>query len=566
MLLKALSLKLKWYTCLYKVKEEHKRFRRPKHRRASLDGIVSDGRLLGAPIDGVYRPSRDDQTPSLDNFIRRTEGFNPMRQAPSMLGQSPEAAEAVAVLDQPILLDDEELETTKKRHHRTKRLSKKFWLKRAALSLSVIVLIGAGYLAAKLYITQKNLFRGGGSAPALSQKVDINQLKGEGDGRVNILLLGIGGPGHNAPDLSDTIMLASIDPVNHKSALLSVPRDFWVRIPNNGSQKINAAYAYGKQQSVAKSENDKAKDAINRVDATLENVLGVPIHYHAVMNFKAFQQLVDAVGGIDAKVPAELAARETFWVEGTSRHYTLNVTAGQQHFDGMKALFFSRERNKDSDFVRSQRQRLILTAIKSKILNVGTFGNPVKMSNLLNSLGNNVYTDFSLSDLQRVYQIAGKIPANQIVSLDLVTAPHDFLTTGNINGLSIVQPKTGLYEYASIQNFVRNSLRDGFLAKENSSLAVYNATSINGLATKKASELKSFGYNITTIENAPSPTNPVKTIVVDLTKGADKYTRHYLEKRFAVTAVSSMPAGQNITPPAGTKFVIILGKDAGTAT
>ena len=482
-----------------------------------------------------------------------------------MLGSTAESAEAVAILDQPIVLDDIEETKTKPKKH-AKKTGLRFFMKRAVVTLLALVLVGAVYFGAKLYITQRNLFHGGGQAPALAKNIDINKLNGEGDGRVNILLLGVGGPGHDAPDLSDTIMVASIDPVNHKAALLSLPRDLWVRIPGDGYQKVNAAYAYGKQQSFSKSDSGKAKDGIDRVDSTLENVLGIPIHYHAVVNFKAFQQIVDAVGGVDAYVTPELSARENFWIEGTGRHYSLDVPPGQQHFDGIRALYFARERHNDSDFVRSQRQRLILTAIKAKVFNLGTFSNPVKMSNLLSSLGGNVYTDFSLSDLQRIYQIAGKIPSNKIASLDLVTAPHDFLTTGNMNGLSIVQPKAGLFNYSAIQNYVRNNLRDGFIAKENSSLAVYNATNINGLAAKKADELKSFGYNITTVDNAPNPTDPTKTIIVDLTKGSDKYTRHYLENRFHVTSVSSMPGTQGITAPTGTKFVIILGKDAGTAS
>jgi LCP family protein required for cell wall assembly len=545
--------------------EEHKRFRRPKKPTVSLDGIVSDSRFLGEPAGRSYTPNRGAPTPSMDNFIRRAEGFNPMRQSPIMLGQTAQSAEAVAVLDQPIVLDDlEEVKPRRARHTKKRRL--RFVIKRSIMALLALGFIGGLYMGAKLYITQRHLFHGGGAAPALAKNIDINQLKGEGDGRVNILLLGVGGPGHDAPDLSDTIMLASIDPINHKAALLSLPRDLWVRIPGDGYQKVNAAYAYGKNGSKAKTEAAKDADGINLVDQTLENVLGIPIHYHAVVNFKAFQQIVDSVGGVDAYVSPDLTARENFWVEGTNRHYSLNVPTGQQHFDGTKALYFSRERHNDSDFVRSQRQRLMLTAIKSKIFNLGTFSNPVKMSNLLNSLGNNVYTDFSLSDLQRIYHIAGDIPSNQIASLDLVTQPHDFLTTGNMNGLSIVEPKTGLFDYSAIQNYVRNSMRDGFLAKENSSLAVYNATAIEGLAAKKADELKSFGYSITTIDNAPHSTNPSKTTVVDLTKGRDKYTRHYLEKRFHVSAVSSIPTGEGIAPPTGTNFVIILGKDAGTAT
>ena len=94
-----------------------------------------------------------------------------------------------------------------------------------------------------------------------------------------------GGPGHEGPDLTDTIMLVSIDPVNHNTALLSIPRDLWVKIPGDGYQKINAAYVYGKQQSKSKDEKGKDQAGLDLLDKTLEPILGVPIHYHPVVDF-----------------------------------------------------------------------------------------------------------------------------------------------------------------------------------------------------------------------------------------------------------------------------------------
>jgi hypothetical protein len=168
--------------------------------------------------------------------------------------------------------------------------------------------------------------------------------------------------------------------------------------------------------------------------------------------------------------------------------------------------------------------------------------------------------------LGRLYQVGNKIPAGGIGSIDLVTAPHDFLTTANINGLSVVVPKAGQFDYDAIQSYVHNALKDSFIAKENSKIAIYNATNVAGLATSSANKLKSYGYNVTTIDNAPTTTNPPKTVIVDLTKGVDKYTRHYLEQRFGVTAVKTMPSGTGITPPAGSSFVIILGTDAANSS
>src|SRR4029079_1900658 len=117
-------------------------------------------------------------------------------------------------------------------------------IKRTSLAFMVLILAGGAYFGYKLYHTQKKVLAGGGKAATVcSDDVDVSQLKHEGDSRINILLLGIGGPGHDGANLTDTILLASIDPITNKTALISVPRDFWVKIPGDGYQKINAAYA-----------------------------------------------------------------------------------------------------------------------------------------------------------------------------------------------------------------------------------------------------------------------------------------------------------------------------------
>lgn len=536
-------------------------------RGRSIDGIISDGRPLGGLSAKPFHPNRNQPADSIGSSLRRAEGFHPMRSGSGSLGLPAGRrgvmttdSEANLVLDEPIILDELATSKNDKQAHRGRRSA---WsLKRTALTLLALIVAGGLFMGIKFYIIERHLFRGGGGAPALASNINVNNLRGEGDGRVNILLLGIGGPGHDGANLTDTILLASIDPINNKVALLSIPRDLWVKIPGDGYQKINAAYAYGKNQSKAKTLAGQERDGLNLLDNSLSPVLGIPIHYHAVVNFKAFQQGVEAVGGVDANVPKELAGREEFWIEGTNRHYTLNVQPGQQHFDGTKALYFARERHDSSDFVRSQRQRLLLSALKDKTLSLGTFSNPIKISNLLSSFGDNVYTDFSVNDITRLYQIIQKVPSGDISSLDLVTPPHDLLTTGNLDGLSIVRPKTGLFDYSDIQNFVRNTLRDGLLIKENAPVAIYNATSVAGLATKEAKLLKSYGYNVTTVDNLPKATDPAKSILIDLSNSADKYTRHYLEQRLGLAAQNSLPAGAGIAPPSGTKFVIIVGKDA----
>ncbi|MEX2007140.1 MAG: LCP family protein [Candidatus Saccharimonadales bacterium] len=528
---------------------------------ASIDGIIS--RQGSGLNSGAYQPSRGAPTPSLGNFGQAADGFHPNRASGTPLSQTPKSVEA-DLLEEPILLDQSELKKpkTKQIGYLRRHPKLKLGIKRLAITVSAVVLAGGLYMGYNFYATQKNLFRGGGFAPALADCQDINQLRQEGDCRVNILILGVGGEGHSGQDLTDTLMIASIDPINNKADLLSIPRDLWVRIPGNGSQKINAAYTYGIAESDSDSLPEQQKHALELINKTLEPVLGIPIHYHAVINFQAFKQVVNALGGITVNVPEQLYDPTIAWENGYDK---VIAKAGPQNFNGAKALLYVKSRETSSDFARGERQRLVLVALKDKATSVGTFSNPVKVSQLLSALGRNVYTDFSLDAMMRLYKISQDIPSADIDSLDLVTPPHDLLTTASLGGLSVVRPKDGLYSYGAIQNYVRNALRDGYLAKENSSLAVYNATDIAGLANVSATELKSFGYNVTTVASTPKQTNPSATVLVDLTKGKDKYTRYYLEKRLGVSAVSELPPGAGVTAPLATDFVIIVGRDAKTS-
>lgn len=527
--------------------------------------ISGSGQLGSRPLR-AYQPNRDSDTPSLGDFMQRSDGFHPMRTSGAALGAipvnydaAPKEAEAKKLADETIVLDNDDI-GQKSKGKLAGRWPWRQLFKRAGLVMLALILAGAAYFGYKFFITERHLFKGGGRAPALARNIDINQLKGEGDGRVNVLLLGIGGPGHDGPDLTDTVLLASIDPINNSAVLLSIPRDLCVKKPCGPNEKLNAVYALAKQNSKARDLNGQIQDSLNTLDRTLVHILGIPIHYHAVVDFAAFQQSVDAVGGVDVNVPETLYDPTIAW----ENHYNSVIASkGQQHMDGHKALLYAKSRETSSDFARGERQRRILVALKQKIFTVGTFANPVHISSLLDSLGGNIYTDFSLGDINRLYQIIGQIPVANIISLDMVTPPHDLLITGSYDGsTSIVQPKAGLLDYTDIQSYVRNTLRDGFIAKENSAVAVYNATSSPGLATASARTLKSYGYRVTTVDNAPNVTNPSKTIVVDLSKGAGKYTRHYLEERFGVTARTSVPSEFGISPPAGTGFVIILGTDA----
>ncbi len=249
------------------------------------DSQPSDG-LVAAP--GQRRVVGDFSKP---------DGFNPARQPlmdAAQMGDPPKPSGVPAeeptlkrnFITDPLLGskgNKEQLKVPKESLGRRLRR----WTKRGFILLEAGILLAGGLLLGKGWLKLHEVFQGGGTAVALQADVNPNQLKGEGDGRVNVLLLGIGGQNHDGPDLTDTMVLVSIDPVNNTAALLSVPRDLWIKEPNNfvgQYQKINAAYESGKcsylGEENSSNSNQKAINAgFKTADEAVSTVLGIPIDY-----------------------------------------------------------------------------------------------------------------------------------------------------------------------------------------------------------------------------------------------------------------------------------------------
>lgn len=164
--------------------------------------------------------------------------------------------------------------------------------------------------------------------------------------RVNILLLGVDNRNHDPHPRSDTMIIASIDPVSKSVALISVMRDTYVAIPGYGKDKINAAYADG-----------GAPLAIQ----TVKSLLNIPIQYYMVTDFEGFKGVIDAVGGVDLTVEKDMDYAD----DGV---YDIHLKQGYQHLDGQKALMYVRFRHDEqSDFSRTLRQRSLLSAAAAKL-------------------------------------------------------------------------------------------------------------------------------------------------------------------------------------------------------
>ena len=464
----------------------------------------------------------------------------------------------------PVHIDDLDMNIDTKKANKRRLFSKPKgftgYAKRGALgALALFMLISLSILGL-LYWRARQVFEGGDSALALNCDVDPSLLQKEGDGRVNVLLLGKGGPGHDGPDLTDTILIASVDSCQKEVGLLSIPRDLYVQRPGDGYTKINAVYPEAKEEALAsgKSKKEAEKVGIEAIEKVVEQVSGMPVHYYSMVDFQAFQRAIDTVGGVDVNVKEPLYDASVAWENNWD---PLIADKGVQHFNGKKALLFSRSRygSARGDFDRTERQRQVMVALKEKVLSLGTFSNPVKITGLLNAFGKHVHTNLSIDDIRKLYEIAKDVDSGKVASVGLADPPHEFVTTDTIDGLSVVIPKAGIGNYAEIHKYVRTKLRDGFLKKENASIVVLNGSGEAGRAKSYASMLKSYGYKVITTGDAPNK-GASGIQLIDLRGGDKKYTKRYLELRTKSTAADKLPDGVTVDTEK-TDFVIIVGKE-----
>lgn len=428
-----------------------------------------------------------------------------------------------------------------------------------AVSLVLTITFGGLFLS-QGYFKFNKVFKGGaGTAVALKSNVDPNMLKGEGDGRVNILVMGRGGGKHIAPDLTDTMMIMSVDPVNKSATLLSIPRDLWVQVPGGGPMKINAAWKtgefnYSRKLTTGNTDPKAIEAGFKTVDSVLENALGINIHYNMLVNFEAFKQAVDTVGGVVVNAPTDLVDPTMAWENANN---PVLAKAGPNKFNGDQALMYSRSRMTSNDFARAERQRALFLALKDKVQQLGTLSNPVKVSGLLTAFGNNVATDLSFSNANRLYKIMKSIDSQNITSSSLADDKNTYIKPSTYKGQYILTPTEGNFKFTAIHSFVRTQLKDPYIQKENAKVLILNGTPTPGIAGKMADLLKAYGYNVVPTSNTPS-TDWNKTVLIDVTH-KNKYTKNYLENRLGMTASDKL--SDTSIPTNGADFVIIMGSD-----
>lgn len=177
---------------------------------------------------------------------------------------------------------------------------------------------------------------------------------------------------------SDTLMIASIDPKTNQASLLSVPRDTRVKIKGHGFDKVNAAYAYGKERL--------SQD-------TVENLLGVNIDHYIIINTKSFKKIIDAIGGIDIDVPKRMHYEDPWDDDGG---LIIDFQPGMQHMDGAKAVTYVRYRDEEGDLGRIRRQQDFVRACMEKIVSPAIIP---KLPSVIKEVMGSIETDLSFRQL-----------------------------------------------------------------------------------------------------------------------------------------------------------------------
>lgn len=444
-----------------------------------------------------------------------------------------------------------------------KRRRKIITKKRIALLVVALLLASGIWFGFKAISNLQKVFHG-----SLFSILTTTKLRGEDSGRVNILLAGNSAddPGHDGANLTDSIMLVSIDVKDNTAFMLSIPRDLWVDIPGYGHAKINEAYVDGENGNF--SDAGYPSGGMGLLEETVQQTFGIKPDYYALVNYDALKDSVNAVGGIDFTVnSSDPRGLYDPSLDYTSRNCCalVKLTNGVHHLDGQQALDLARARGDApgsygfprSDFDRTEHQREIIVDVKAKALSAGTLANPITLSNLFDTIGKNVRTDFTLGEVRRAADILKNINNNSVQSVGLNDANgvDYFASYASPNGESALIPAAGIDDFSKIQAYISRLMTSNPIVKEGATVVVLNGTDMAGLAAKAQTTLSSKDINVAAIGDASAPL--ATTTIINASGGQKPATLALLKQIYGTQVTASNPYASVYTAD----FIVVLGSD-----
>jgi LCP family protein required for cell wall assembly len=393
--------------------------------------------------------------------------------------------------------------------------------------------------------------------------------------QVNILLLGMGGEQNDAPYLTDSIMAVTIDPTTNRVMLASVPRDLVVHMDLQTTpgriwtNKINAAYEVPLTNIICcVAPQYSGRDGGGKAsEHEVGKVTGLTFDRYIAVDFIAFRDMVNALGGVDVCLSTNLDDYEYPDYRNGYIRGGIHYKAGCQHLNGEQALQVARSRHaqqpqQSSDFGRARRQQDIMQAIKKKATTVNGFS---KAPQLLDALQKNIHTDMSLSDMKAVYDWGKNLPDTSIIRTAL-TAPSG-AASGNLldsyncgMGANVSQLCADDQSYTMIHKYLAALFIDPKTLAEKAPVQFANgANNFAGLDARVTSMFDPTGLNLADPVAHKAQT---QTVILDYSGGQFPLTAKYLQDFFGGTVVAATPTSP--APASGQQtygLVVVLGHD-----
>lgn len=438
-------------------------------------------------------------------------------------------------------------------------------IKRILIGLLVIGLVIGGYVGVKAFIAGSKSLRGN-----LFDFVQKAPLKMDANGRSNILIVGTSedsdGGNHPGGNLTDSIMVLSLDQNKKDAYMISMPRDFWVKLDSpcdvGYESKINAVYMCASNDGQDEEAGRKA------LQSKVGEVFGLDVQYYAHLNNTVVKDAVDAVGGITVTVESEDPRGiydPNFDWQCNYQCKMVNYKNGEvAQMDGAHALAFARARNAQGgyglpggNFDREKNQQKVIQALQDKAISAGTLTNVGKVTGLIDALGNNLRTNFEVKEIRTLVDLGQLIKGDKLQSIGLTEEGQAVVTTGDMAGQSIVRPVDGLYVYSGIQKYIQKQMNSDAVTKEAAEVVVLNGSGIVGAAQVEADKLETKGITITMIDNAPAG-DYGKVMIYQIGDG-NTATKKRLESVYGVKVQAGDPP---VLVGETTDFVVVVGSIA----
>ncbi len=399
------------------------------------------------------------------------------------------------------------------------------------------------------------------------------ELPKDENGFTNILLLGQGDASHDGKDLTDMIMVASLDPEGTKSAvLLSLPRDlYFLHTENMGKGRVNSLYRDYKGYLKTKeglTEQEASLRAMQELAKEVGLALDVQIHHVVKVDFIGFTQAVDAIGGVDIVVPEAIV--DTEYPGPNYTYETFSIGAGSQHLNGETALKYARSRHTSSDFDRSARQQQILSALAEKAKSEGLHKSPSTIMSLYKTISAHMETTMTIRELVGLAAMGDQIDRSRILAMQLNDRNGLYGDPANPGGFLYSPPRDQFEDAAvllpvslpefpvtwkQVQSLTRVLLQSRAILFARPRIRVLNAGAKSGLAGALGTELVRYGFDVLDIANAGGEKRATSLIA------AQPSSEEAAEALSIMLQIPLAPLPIDIASEKIGPITIILGKD-----